>query len=145
MTFSEFRSWVESKPDRLLGVHPHSEEECDQFESQLGYRLPKSLRWLLIHYGCSRACGVEDLAEAVDQTIDCRNQGLISREWLILNDYGDGGVVMLNLVNGGICWCDMGQLEEFGSGRRPEDATWFDGFEEWAASRLTIKEINERR
>lgn len=84
MTLGDFQLFVALHPSKFAGVRLHSAADFDEFEQQLGDRLPESLKWLLGTRGYSECSGVDNLAEAVKQTIACRSSLGLSRNWLLL-------------------------------------------------------------
>jgi hypothetical protein len=133
MTLEEFQAFVAAHADRFVGVHSHTTAELDRMERLLGDRLPEALRWLLTEQGYSECCGVRNLDEAVARTLECRRSISLPTSWLLLDDRGDAGVVLLDLRTGRICWCGNHNLETLPTGQVDADADWFDGYAEWTA------------
>ena len=138
MTDLDFRAFVESRRDEFKGVHPHSSEELDRFEHELGHPVPESLRWLLGTFGYSDCCGVDNLEEAVRETLDCRTSISLPQNWLVLNDLVDGVTVVLELVTGRICWCGGHNVHNLASGEIDDDSQWFEGYPEWVAYQVEL-------
>lgn len=136
MTLDEFQSFVASHPEKFAGIHPHPAADFDEFERRLGHPLPESLRWLLGTHGYSECSGVGNLAEAVEQTIACRGSIGLPRNWVLLNDWGDAGIVLLDLPKGRVCWCGAHNAGNLADGKIDTDADWFDGYPEWTANRV---------
>lgn len=136
MTLAEFQSFVAAHPKKFAGVHPHSTADIGDFERRLGHPLPDSLRWLLSTHGYSECSGVENLAEAVKQTLACRASVSLPHNWLLLNDWGDGGIVLLDLPTGRVCWCTAHNAGILADGKIDSDADWYDGYPEWTARRM---------
>jgi hypothetical protein len=132
MTLKEFQAFVGSHAERFVGVHPHPAAELDQMERLLGGRLPDALRWLLAEHGYSECCGVSNLAEAVKRTLECRRSISLPTNWLVLDDRGDAGVVLLDLSTERVCWCGSHNVSKLATGRVDADTDWFDGYAEWA-------------
>jgi len=86
--------------------------------------------------GYSECCGVDNLTEAVAQTIACRDSIGLPSNWLLLNDWGDGGIVLLDLPTGRICWCGAHNAGNLIDGKIDSDADWFGGYPEWTARRV---------
>lgn len=140
MTLAEFKSFVARHANKFAGVHPHPTADFDDFEHKLGHPLPESLRWLLGTHGYSECSGVDNLAEAVEQTIACRSSIRLPRNWLLLNDWGDRGIVLLDLPSGRVCWCGAHNARNLAEGKIDADADWFDGYPEWTANRVEAAE-----
>ena len=136
MTLAEFQVLVASHLDRFAGIHPHPAADFEEFEQVLGHPLPESLRWLLGTHGYSESCGVDNLTESVKQTITCRGSIGLPGNWLLLNDWGDGGIVLLDLPTGRICWCGAHNAGNLADGKIDSDADWFGGYPEWTARRV---------
>ncbi|HLL88460.1 MAG TPA: SMI1/KNR4 family protein [Tepidisphaeraceae bacterium] len=136
MTLSEFQSFVASHLDQFTGVHPHPTADLDDFERRLGRRLPDSLRWLLGTHGYSQCSGADDLAQTVEQTIACRGSITLPHNWLVVNDWGDAGVVLLDMVTGRLCWCSEYDVENVAASRGGQDALWFADYPAWTEQQL---------
>src|SRR5258705_9928333 len=133
MTLEKFQAFVGLHADRFVGVHPHSTAELDGMERVLGGRLPDALRWLLTEHGYSECCGVSNLNESVARTLECRRSISLPANWLLLDDRGDAGVVLVDLPTGRVCWCGSYTVGNLATGRVDADADWFDGYAEWTA------------
>lgn len=140
MTLAEFQSFVASHPTKFAGVQLHAAAGFDEFERKLGHALPDSLRWLLGTHGYSECSGVESLPEAVRQTLACRSSIALPDNWLLLNDWGDAGIVLLDLPTGRVCWCGAHNAGNLADGKIDGDADWFDGYPEWTANRVEAGE-----
>ena len=136
MTLSEFQAFVASNPDRFDGVRAHPASEFLRFEHELGHALPEPLRWLLGTRGYSECCGVDSLGEAVARTLACRKSISLPANWLLLNDWGDAGIVLLDLPTGRVCWCGAHNAGNLAGGNIDADAEWFEGYPEWTARRV---------
>ena len=136
MTLAEFKTFVASHQVKFDGAQPIAAHEFDEYERRLGHPLPQSLRWLLGTQGYSNCSGVDNLDEAVERTLTCRTSILLPRNWLLLNDWGEAGMVLLDLPTGRVCWCGSHNAGNLASGQIDADAEWFDGYAEWAASRV---------
>lgn len=140
MTLREFQIFVASRSEMFQGVHPHLTSDFNQFEQELKRSLPISLRWLLGTQGYSDFCGVDNLEEAVKRTLACRTSMSLPLNWLLLNDWGDGGIVLLDLATECLCWCAAHNLHRLADGEIDSDADWFDGYPEWVVRRLADAE-----
>jgi hypothetical protein len=136
LTLAEFQSFVASHPAQFDGVHPHSASDFDEYERRLGHPLPESLRWLLGTHGYSECCGVDNLAEAVERTLACRESIGLPQNWLLLNDWGDAGIVLIDVPTGRVCWCGAHNAGNLADRKIDSDADWFDGYPEWTARRV---------
>lgn len=137
MRLEEFKQLVAEHPGQYEGVHPHSESELVAMEAKLGFAFPDSLRWLLTTHGYARATGVDSLNDSVDTTLRCREAIGLPNHWLILNEWGDAGVVMLDSVSNHCCWCGSYDIVRVARSEDPEGkVSWFENFAEWSKDRL---------
>ncbi|MGA2230972.1 MAG: SMI1/KNR4 family protein [Tepidisphaeraceae bacterium] len=134
MNLADFQAFVFAQVGRLQGVNPPATADMDNFERWLGYQLPETLRWLLNTYGYSKGCGVSSLPEAVVQTLACRRSIGLPDHWLLLDDRGDAGAVLLDLQTGRICWCDAHQISQVVAGEPVPTADWFKDYGEYVSS-----------
>jgi hypothetical protein len=142
MTFDDFKALVTANSDWFKGVHPETKESLLAAEQALGEFLPSSLKWLLSEWGYSNACGVASLDEVVVTTLRCRQTGF-SKHFIILNDWGDAGVVILNAVSADpdderpVLWTATHNIQRLAKGEDMDgDVMIFPDFPEWVASRL---------
>jgi hypothetical protein len=135
LTLAEFQSFVASHPEKFAGVRRHPAADFDDFERRLGHPLPESVRWLLGTHGYSECSGIDHLTHAVERTLECRSSISLPHNWLLLNDWGDAGIVLLDLPTGRVCWCGAHNAGNLAEGKIDSDADWFDGYSEWAAAR----------
>lgn len=137
MTLEEFQLHVAAHGELYRGVGPHSLEEFAAFEAMLGHAIPASVRWLLGTHGYADATGIDSLSASVKTTLRCRKNINLPIDWLVLNDWNDAGVVLLNLRSERICWCATHNVNRIAVGDDlNEDVDWFPGFAEWSVSRL---------
>ncbi|WP_231882951.1 hypothetical protein, partial [Oleiphilus sp. HI0132] len=107
--------------------------------------LPTSMKWLLNNYGYSTACGVENLEESVIQTVECRDSINLPNNVLIINDWGDGGVVFCIADDSAdseykILITDAGDLQAYCVGEPlPKDIEKYPSFTKWVLSRLEFE------
>jgi len=148
MKLTEFKTIVAEHPDAYAGVAPETDATIGDAEAQLGCRLPAPMIWLLCHHGYSEACGVSSLQDCVADTLRCRNSISLPNGFIILNDLGDAGVVLMDVaklnVDGDcpVIWTYAGAVHVLSeTGRIPDDASRFEGFAEWSQSRL--EEVEE--
>ena len=96
MTLAQFQAFVQQNIRWFDGVAPETQESLRSAEHHLGYLLPPSLKWLLSEWGYSEACGIGSLEEAVARTLELRKTIGLPVRYLILNDWGDAGLVYLD-------------------------------------------------
>jgi hypothetical protein len=58
--------------------------------------LPISLKWLLKEYGYWHATAVSSLEESVRATSEARAYHGLPKQYMVLNDYQDGGLILIN-------------------------------------------------
>lgn len=137
MQLDEFKQLVADHQPQYLGVRPHSESELTKMEGKLGFAFPESVRWLLKSHGYGEATGIGSLDESVQTTLACRNTIGLPQRWLILNDWGDAGVVMLDSATSRVCWCASHDVERIAHDGVPlTTADWYESFGDWSKSRL---------
>ena len=139
MELSIFQSFVRENAEWFRGVHPESLASLERTEAELGCTLPASLRWLLAEWGYSGACGIGSLSETVSVTLRCRRALGLPQPYVILNDWGDVGVVYLDTRSGTVTWTDARGLRRLVDGCTPEDADTFPDYPAWVASRLEVE------
>ena len=139
MEFLAFQSFVRENADWFRGVHPESPVSLERAESQLGCTLPISLKWLLTEWGYSGACGISSLTDAVTATLRCRSALRLPQPYVILNDWGDAGVVYLDTRTGTVAWTDAHGLHRVVEGFTPDGADTFPDFPAWVAARLEVE------
>ena len=93
MNTEQFKSLVFENEKLFKAVHQESDEQLSKFEQQLGFRLSSSMKWLLSSYGYSRACGITNLEDSVQKTIECRASINLPHNILLINDWGDDSLV----------------------------------------------------
>ena len=93
MELTEFKSFVSGNQKWFAGVRPETGHSLSQYETELGFPLPPSLKWLLTTYGYSASCGIDNLKESVLRTIECRHSIALPLNVLLINDWGDVGLV----------------------------------------------------
>jgi hypothetical protein len=140
MKLSDFQQLIASHPKLSRGVHSITSAQFDKFEDDLGHALPPTLRWLLGHHGYCECCGVDNLEEAVARTLALRESMALPLRWLLLNDWGDAGIVLLDFLTERICWCGSHNAAKLASGQIDADADWFAGYPEWVASRIAASD-----
>jgi hypothetical protein len=139
MQLSEFQSFVRDNATWFRGVRPESTESLARAESQLGCALPTSLKWLLVEWGYTGPCGVGSLEDAVATTLRCRTAIPLPPPFVILNEWGDVGVVCLNSTNGSVIWTHAHELPQIVAGHSLHDADVFEDFPAWVVSRLEVE------
>ncbi|HBJ87368.1 MAG TPA: hypothetical protein DDZ88_26625 [Verrucomicrobiales bacterium] len=139
MEFSAFQSFVRENAEWFRGVHAESLASLERAEAELDCTLPASLRWLLTEWGYSGACGISSLSETVSVTLRCRGTLGLPKPYVVLNDWGDAGVVYLDTRSGTVTWTDTHGLQRLVDRLTPEDADTFPDYPAWAASRLNVE------
>ncbi len=115
------------------GVAHETEETIAEAERRLGLSLPMALKWLLCEHGYSAACGVANLAESVEVTLACRRSIGLSHRYVILDDKGDAGVVLLDTESrdGRIIWIGAHAIRRLMAGQPIEDLDEYADFSSW--------------
>ena len=122
---SQNRVWFE-------GTAHESESELAGYETTLGTPLPESIRWILSNHGYSHPCGVPSLNEAVRATLLCRDQLSLPVHYLILEDRGDAGIIVMNLDSGVVLWLGSYQVADLAIGEPVLESEYvFPDFAAW--------------
>ena len=120
----DLRTLVAENAAWFRGVAPETASAVAEAERRLGVSLPAPLKWLPCEHGYSPACGVTNLGEAVEMTLACRESIGLSHRFVILEDKGDAGVVLLDAGSpaGRVLWVGASRspaIDGRGSGGRP--------------------------
>lgn len=115
------------------GVAPETAETIADAEHRLGVRFPPSLKWLLTEHGYSPACGVANLGEAVAMTLACRRSIGLSPRYMLLEDKGDAGVVLLDTESeaGRVLWIGSHEIRRLAAGEKLDDVDEYAEFTAW--------------
>jgi hypothetical protein len=149
MNTEQFKRFVSENENWFKGVHPETEEDLVTFEQQLGFPLPKSMKWLLSNYGYSTACGIENLEGSVEQTIECRESIKLPHNILLINDWGDGGLVFFVADDSTdtdyeIIWSDTADIYNLIEGKQLHPGVnRYENYPTWVASRLEYEKEEE--
>ena len=96
MDLNAFRQFVESNVKWFRGGSAETQAALLQYETDLRCILPTSMKWLLATHGYWHATGIPNLAKSVALTLDLRKSINLPQHLVILNDLGDGGVIVLD-------------------------------------------------
>ena len=91
-----FKQFVAENIDWFRGRLPESADSLARYEAHLGRCFPQSIKWLLTTHGYWHGTGIANLEEAVQLTLDCRDSIELPHRYVVLNDHGDGGVIVLD-------------------------------------------------
>jgi hypothetical protein len=112
-------------------------------EKALGCTLPPSLKWLLVEWGYSEACGVDDIAGTVQDTLRFRQKMKLPDRYILLNDWHDTGVVFFDATavdsegEYKIYWAGAHNIHRLARGDDVDtDAETFDNYPAWVVNRL---------
>jgi hypothetical protein len=138
MNLTSLKELVAANADWFRGVHPETERSLADAERSLGVVLPETLKWLLSEHGYSSACGVPNLGESIELTLRCRRSIDLPACYVILEDKGDAGVVLLDTASseGRVLWMDSAEVSGLGSGKMPENCDRFADFTAWVSRSL---------
>ena len=141
MELVAFQQAVAAAESSFRATTPTSPEELFGWEASVGFPLPASARWLLANYGCSANCGLDSLSESAQATLRCRQTIGLPPEIVILNDWGDAGVVYLDFRSSAasaeppVVWAGTHNLYRLAAGEAQDsDLEVFTGFAEWTLS-----------
>ena len=117
----------------FCGVAPETAQTIAEAERRLGVRLPPSLKWLITEHGYSSACGVANLGEAVEMTLACRRSIGLPPQYVLLEDKGDAGVVLLDTESEGgrVLWISAHEIRRLAGGEDLDDLDEYPEFTGW--------------
>ena len=144
MKLSAFKAYVDRHADLFQGKHRETPETIAAAEAQLGVTLPETMRWLLCDYGYSGPSGMEPLSDVIRVTREFRINLGLPREYIILNSWGEAGVVFMNTADGTVYWGDEGDAGELVDSEEPPDSSdMFKDYPAWVADRVQF-ELEQR-
>jgi hypothetical protein len=129
----DLRKLVAENASWFRGVAPETADSVAEAERRLGVKLPTPLKWLLCEYGYSSACGVANLGESVEMTLACRESIGLSTRYVILEDKGDAGIVLLDAgsASGRVLWVGTHAIRRLMAGEQVEDLDKYPEFSAW--------------
>ena len=143
MQLSDFVAFVEQRAQLFRGGPKATASELADAEAQLKQRLPRALHWLLQTQGYSDVCGIENLEGAVEITVNCRRTIGLPAHVVVLNDWGDAGVVYLDYSRKNeqgepnVIWTGAHNFGRLAEGTPlDEDTEVFAGYAEWVLSQV---------
>ncbi len=111
-----------------------------RIEQALGIHLPETIKWLLVNHGYSSACGLDGFTGrdgTIDITIRCRVNLQMPENLIILNDWGDAGIIVLKLPSEQILWLGAHSLDAlFKQDIIEADVIAFEDYPAWVQERL---------
>lgn len=135
MTQRELETLVSSNARWFAGVHRETGESLLAAEGTLGVTLPLALKWLLSMHGYSDACGIPSLAESVEKTLRCRNSTGLPHRYVVLDDRGDAGAVLLDTesTTGRVIWIGTHAFSTLADSEPTDDIDEFADYGSWVA------------
>jgi len=135
MNLYEFKIFVAENKKWFEGVNPETEEELSNYEQQLGFLLPESLKWLLSSHGYSSSCGIDNLEESIQKTLELRESIKLPNNILVINDWGDAGIVFS--IENEIIWASTADIYNLIEGQAlPKEVDRFENYPSWVLERL---------
>jgi len=130
------RDLAEKHPGLLSGNKRETEEGLRSVETALDVRLPPDVRWLLSKCGYGAVHAVPNILESIDDTLRFRAGAGLDPRYVVLDDKGDAGVVLLDTSNesGPVVWADwhsVGLLHTVGG-----KSEQFRTFSDWVEDRI---------
>ncbi len=142
MNIEEFKLFISKNEKWFEGVNPETEKQLSNYEKQLGFLLPESLKWLLSSHGYSPSCGIDNLKESIQITLELRKTIKLPNNILIINDWGDAGLVF-SIGNESpdaeneIIWANTADIYNLIEGKPlPKEADHFENYPSWVLERL---------
>lgn len=145
MTLDEFRSLVASNTNWFEGIHHETAESLAAAETALGVQLPPTLKWLLSERGYSASCGIGSIRESIKDTIRCRNAIGLPHRYVILDDLGDAGVVLLDTSSpdGRVIWVGEHTVYGLKASEPASDIDVYPDYPSWVMDCLQIAKDDE--
>ncbi len=150
MKIGEFKIFVEKNSRWFQSEYKETIEDISSYEERLGFGVPDSMSWLLSEYGYTRACGVENLEGSMLTTLECRDSIELPNNILIINDWGDGGLVYCVADADSdhdyeIIWSDTADIYNLIEGKPlPDNVGRYKNFAIWVEAQLEA-EIEESK
>ena len=142
MNIEQFKIFVSNNEKWFEGVNPETDEQLSNYEKQLGFLLPESLKWLLSSHGYSSSCGVDNLKESIQKTLELRESIKLPNNILVINDWGDSGLVFsinndTHILEHEIIWANTADIYNLIEGQPiPKEADRFENYPSWVLERL---------
>lgn len=123
----------------MRGDKKETEEALSAVEVALDVRLPADVRWLLLECGYGPVHAVSNMQESIEDTRRFRTAVGLDLRYVVLDDYGDAGVVLLDTSSeaGSVVWTD------WRAAGRPQANTanagefeLFETFSAWVENRI---------
>ena len=142
MNLDEFKNHVGENSQWFQSDYKESIDSISSIEQKLGFGIPASMSWLLSEYGYTRACGIENLEGSLSSTLECRETINLPSNILLINDWGDGGLVFCIADNRAdndyeILWSDTADIYNLIEGKPlPENIGRYENYAAWVMERL---------
>lgn len=129
------RDLVDKHPALLRGDRKETEDRLRAVEKAFDVRLPADVRWLLLECGYGAVHSVPNIQESIDDTLRFRASVGLDPKYVVLDDKGDAGVVLLDTSNetGPIVWADWRSAGLHSGAGEPE---LFNSFSAWVEDRI---------
>lgn len=130
------RDLADKHPALLRGDRKETEDRLSAVEKALHVYLPPDVRWLLLECGYGAVHAVSNIQESVDDTLRFRASAGLDPRYVVLDDKGDAGVVLLDTSNesGPVVWADWRSAGLVHSGSGVSEL--FDSFSAWVEDRI---------
>ena len=115
---SRLDTLIEQHSALLVGERRESEDSLRAVEVELGLTLPLDVRRLLLEFGYGPPNAIPNIGASVKDTMRFRRAVGLAKNYLVLDDRNDGGVVLLDTASseGRVVWMDAHRLSDLETG-----------------------------
>ena len=93
---TQFKTFVAENAEWFRGPFPETDETFQEAEALLGVSLSTDFMWLLKEWGYGSAVGIDNLSESVQWTLRVRESWRMPRQYVLLHDWQDAGIVLMD-------------------------------------------------
>lgn len=136
---TSIRDLASQHPELLKGAKKETEEALSAVEVALDVRLPADIRWLLLECGYGPVHAVSNMQQSIEDTRRFRAAAGLDSRYVVLDDYGDAGVVLLDTSSesGSVVWADWRAAGRLHVGAaKAGEFELFATFSDWVEDRM---------
>jgi hypothetical protein len=124
---------VASAPQLFAGAVREEGALLRRVEADLAITFPEDVHWFLTSCGSGRSNAAPSIEDAANDTLRFRSAVDLPRQYIVLDDRGDAGVVILDTSSsaGPVFWVGMHLIENFPASL--SEQADYDAFESFAA------------
>ncbi|WP_161988137.1 SMI1/KNR4 family protein [Variovorax guangxiensis] len=130
------RDLADQHPELFRGDRKETVDRLRAVEKALDVRLPPDVRWLLLECGYGAVHAVSNIQQSIDDTFRFRASAGLDPRYVVLDDKGDAGVVLLDTSDesGPVVWADWRSAGLLHTGT--SDSELFKSFSAWVEDRI---------